>query len=145
MKRFTKIPINACLMLLTAVVPAWAVQTHGGAEGLVSHQLGHFLYTVGMAYLLVRIYRIRLQTSGWQEFKVFLWLIIIWNLVTFFGHWMDELVSPAKFVRSVSGISTFNAESLFDFVYYATRLDHLVLVPAFVFLLMALNKWRDAR
>ena len=65
--------VVSALMVLFAT-PAWAVQTHGGIEGLVSHQVGHFLFVVGMIYLLVRIHSMQLQgraglnsgcSSGW--------------------------------------------------------------------------------
>ena len=43
--------IPACLW----AVPAFAVQAHGGAEGLISHQVGHILFIFGMVYLLKQI------------------------------------------------------------------------------------------
>ena len=119
---------------------AWAVQTHGGTEGLVAHQIGHVLFVLGMTYLLVRIRSMKLPGAGWLEFKTFLWLILFWNVMTFTGHWLDEYVSGEQFVRSGGGV-TFHLESFADLVYYLSRFDHLALVPAFVFLLLALRKW----
>lgn len=120
---------------------AWAVQTHGGTEGLVAHQIGHVLFVLGMVYLLTRIRSMELPGSGWLEFKTFLWLVLFWNLITFSGHWLDEFVADEQFVRGGEGIVAFRLESVADLVYYLSRLDHLVLVPAFVFLLLALRKW----
>ncbi|PLX72337.1 MAG: hypothetical protein C0615_12270 [Desulfuromonas sp.] len=122
--------------------PTWAVQAHGGAEGLVSHQIGHILFTIGMAYLLLRLRTIRFQKKGWFEFKLFLVLLIAWNIMTFTGHWMNEIVPAEKFVKSQNHTATFRIDNLFDGIYYATRLDHLILVPSFLFLLVALKKWR---
>ena len=121
--------------------PAGAVQQHGGTEGLVSHEIGHILFIVGMGYLLFWVYRLRMTASGWPQFKVFLWLILCWNLLTFSGHWMRELVNPEKFIRIDGEITGYSIDGLFDFFFYLTRLDHLVLVPAFLFLLLALKKW----
>lgn len=127
---------------MAAVTPAWAVQSHGGTEGLVIHQIGHSLFSVGMGYLLYRLYVLRLTGSGWIEFKIFLWLLLLWNVMTFSGHWMNESVAAEKFLKLQSHTEAFTITGIFDALYYLTRLDHLVLVPAFVFLLLALRKWR---
>jgi hypothetical protein len=122
--------------------PALAVQSHGGAEGLVSHQIGHTLFTAGMGYLLYRTKSTSLKGPGWFEFRLFLWLLIAWNLMTFSGHWMNEFVSSDKFVYTNKHVVAFKVDTLFDAIFYLTRLDHLVLVPSFVLLLLALRKWR---
>ena len=86
------------LAMLPAANTAWAVQAHGGSEGLVSHQIGHFLFIIGMGYLVYRLRSMRQRGSGWFEFKVFIWLLIVWNVMTFFGHWMNEFVTKEKFM-----------------------------------------------
>ena len=133
------------LALILAANPAWAVQAHGGAEGLVSHQIGHFLFTLGMGYLLFRLRSMRPKGSGWFEFKTFIWLLIAWNVMTFSGHWMNEFVAKEKFIKAHASVLSFNIENLHDAIYYLTRLDHLILVPSFVFLLLALRKWRTSQ
>ena len=120
---------------------AGAVQQHGGTEGLVSHEIGHILFIIGMGYLLFWVCRLRMTGGGWLEFKVFLWLILCWNLLTFSGHWMREVVGPEQFIRIDGEITGYSIDNLFDFFFYLTRLDHLVLVPSFLFLLVALKKW----
>ncbi len=138
-----------CTLALAVTVPlvffpgySWAVQSHGGAEGLVSHQVGHFLFTIGMSYLLYRLYTMHVEGVGWFEFKIFLWLLILWNITTFSGHWMNEFVDNSKFIRSNGSVLAFKTENISDVIFYLTRLDHLVLVPAFAFLALALRKWR---
>ena len=130
------------LALVLAANPAWAVQAHGGSEGLVSHQIGHLLFTIGMVYLVFRLRSMRQSSSGWFEFKTFLWLLIAWNVMTFSGHWMNEFVANEKFIKEHANTLSFTIENLFDAIYYLTRLDHLILVPSFAFLLIALRKWR---
>lgn len=122
--------------------PVWAVQAHGGAEGLISHQIGHILFTIGMGYVLYRLRFMQQKGKGWFEFKTFIWLLFAWNALTFSGHWMNEFVAKEKFIKDHASTLFFTIESLPDALYYLTRLDHLILVPSFVFLLMALNKWR---
>ena len=128
--------------LFSWAVPVYAVQQHGGAEGLVSHQVGHILFISGMSYLLYRVHHNRITGSGWFEFKSFLWLIILWNILTFSGHWMREIVNPERFIRQGTQVTAFVITDYFDTFFYLTRLDHLLLVPSFVFLLLALQKWR---
>jgi hypothetical protein len=133
------------LFFLLAVLwasPAWAVQSHGGAEGLVSHEIGHILFITGMGYLLYRIYRVGFSGAGWSEFKYFLWLIICWNILTFSGHWLQEFYGNESYIRENGQITAFHITSFTDFIFYLSHLDHLLLVPSFLFLLQALKKWR---
>ncbi len=140
---FNKILRNVfpVLFLFGTSVPAWAVQSHGGSEGLISHQIGHTLFFAGMIYLLVRIYQSDLKGSGWFEFKCFLWLIVLWNLLTFSGHWIRETVDARNFVLENGQTARFTIETFSDLAFYASSLDHLVLVPAFIMLLRALTIW----
>ncbi len=126
-------------------LPLRAVQSHGGAEGLIAHEVAHLLFIIGMGYLLFRINRNRITGKGWFEFKVFLWLIIAWNILTFSGHWIAEEINDSKY-RIISGnIHSFAMTGIYDLYFYFTRLDHLLLVPSFVFLLLALRKWREKK
>lgn len=128
------------LALSAETSPAWAVQAHGGAEGLVSHQIGHILFAAGMGYLLYRLRTMRTSGVGWLEFKTSIWLLIAWNLITFTGHWMNQGIKNNQFIQDHANILYFKIETLPDAVYFLTRLDHLVLVPSFAFLLLALKK-----
>ncbi len=129
-------------LLLAWVDPAFAVQAHGDPEGIFAHQLGHLLFATGMVYMLFRVHRSTLQTPGWREFRIFLWLIILWNVQTFIGHWLLEYVTPDHFIRANGHIVAFRADSPLDWYLYFCRFDHLLLVPAFFFLFRALNRWR---
>jgi len=133
------------LVVTLAANPAWAVQAHGGTEGLVSHQIGHILFATGLGYLLFRLRNMRQTGSGWFEFKTFIWLLIAWNVTTFSGHWMNEFIGKDKFIMDHANTLFFKVESLPDAIYYLTRLDHFILVPSFVFLLIALRKREMAK
>ncbi|MCK5195284.1 MAG: hypothetical protein KAQ71_15840 [Desulfobulbaceae bacterium] len=129
------------LNVMLCATPAWAVQSHGGAEGLVSHQLGHILFFISMVFLLLQQRHRRLTGPGWREFKVFLILIILWNCLTFVGHWLREVVDMGKFVQDNGHTVGYQITNTFDLIFYLTRLDHILLVPAFLYLLMALRRW----
>jgi hypothetical protein len=133
--------LASMLLNLAVATPARAVQFHGGSEGLVAHQLGHLLFIVGMAYLLSHLGRLGLAGPGWKSFRGFLWTIIAWNLLTFSGHWLDNRISPDQFLTSGGRISAFDINNFTDAYFFLTRLDHLLLVPAFVLLMLALQSW----
>ena len=140
-KLLSSVIVTFTFLMITAN-PAWAVQAHGSSEGLVAHQIGHILFITGMGYLLSRLYRIELKGLGWLEFKIFLWLIIVWNFLAFSGHWINEYMPAEKFIKSDGNTIAFTITNITDAYFYFTRLDHLFLVPSFVFLLLALRKWR---
>ena len=146
MKRLlgTYIPVlftSLLAIVILSATHAYAVQTHGGAEGLISHQLGHLLFFSGMLILLWRLKKAHLTGPGWQEFRVFLWLISLWNILTLTGHWKREVLETGHFLHHAGRVHGFRVDSLSDLIFYLTRLDHLLLVPAFFLLLLAIRKW----
>lgn len=139
-------PLVPCLAVLYSFLgpgQAWAVQSHAGAaEGLVVHQIGHVLFVCGLLFLLNRLRRLTTSDYGGFEFKLFLWLIILWNALAFHEHWYQESVNPDKFIRTAGKITGFIISTPLDALYYFSRMDHLLLLPAFLCLMAALNKWR---
>lgn len=130
------------LGLSGSVQPAWAVQGHGGAEGLVSHEIGHVLYVAGMLFMLFHVMRSRFRSAAWMRFRCFLCFMILWNFLTFSGHWMREYVASEQFHEADGHTVAFTVSNPSDAFFYLTRLDHLLLVPALLCLLLALRKWR---
>lgn len=120
----------------------YGVQQHGGAEGLVSHQLGHLLFLAGMLTLLIWVCYLNLRGPGWLEFRGFLWFIILWNCLTFAGHWLREVIDLQNFVMADADIVSFEVDDFYSLIFYLSRLDHLLLVPALLLLLRALVIWR---
>ena len=94
-----------------------------------------------MVVLLLRMRRSQLTGPGWYEFRGFLWLIICWNVLTFAGHWIHEGVKVERFVLHSGHVAAFQVGNVFDLIFYLTRLDHLLLVPAFFMLLLAIRNW----
>lgn len=127
--------------LLCTASPAWAVQTHGGSEGLVSHQIGHVLFVIGIIVLLFRMSLNSFFGKGWRTFKGFLWMLVLWNCLAFSGHWMQEVVSAEKYITESGYTTGFQITNIFDIIFYLTQLDHLLLVPAFFLLFLALGHW----
>lgn len=129
---------------ILAAVPARAVQVHGGIEGLVIHQIGHILFAGVMLFLLVIGLKSHWCGAGWGRFKCFLKLIIVWNILTFTGHWLRLVIDDGKFVRLAGKTVGFRIESFVDAVFYLASLDHLLLLPALICLAVALRQWKTA-
>ena len=141
----SKISLKIVLVsyLLFLAEPAFAVQVHGGLEGLVSHQVGHILFASGMLFLLVIGHVNNWHGAGWSRFRCFLGLTVLWNVITFAGHWLRLFVDDGKFVRIGGKTVGFRIESFWDFIFYIANLDHLVLLPALICLTMALRQWHS--
>ncbi len=132
--------LSVATLLIFLPARAYAVQHHGGAEGLVSHLIGHVLFLTGIIIFIAWI--IKHHDRGWPAFKKCLGFLLAWNILTASGHILDEFQDPARIIRSGGRIIAYRADNLIDFYFYLTRLDHLLLVPAFIFLLMAILRWR---
>ncbi len=135
------IKLTVSLVLFPA--RALAVQEHSGIAGLVSHELGHLLFLSGIIifFIWIRSYHER----GWPAFRSCLGFLLAWNILTVSGHILQEFQDQSRFIRSGDKIIGYNAESLLDFYFYLTLLDHFLLVPAFALLLTALLQWRSNR
>jgi hypothetical protein len=121
---------------------AGAVQIHGGAEGLVAHELGHILFAIGLVYILLAVSPARWGRAGRRQYQAFLVLAITWNALTFTGHWLQHSLQLAPVVRATDGVRILVARDGWDWLYYLTYLDHLLLVPALALLVVALRRWR---
>lgn len=144
-RHFVKNLILLWLLLVgPAVTPALAVQSHGGAEGLVAHQLAHLLLAIGMGALLFHSVRLRLNTQGWPYFKAFTILSLLWNLQTFANHWLNEASDFTSYIKEDGLVTAYVAHGFADVFFYLSHLDHLLLVPALIMLLLALRRWRMA-
>lgn len=135
-------PITALFLVLCCQAsPAWATQEHGVAEGMVVHQLGHVLFVIGMFYPLYRINLKKLKEPGWGYFKAFLWTICLWNVIAFVSHWLGENISPEQYLTAGGTVTGLRIDSAADAIFYLCMLEHLVLAPSLLFLLLALRQW----
>ena len=129
------------LALCAYSTPAWAAQEHGGLEGMVIHQMGHVLFVVGMLYPLYRIHLQKPLEPGWGCFKAFLWAICLWNVIAFSSHWLGEKITPDQYLTADGSITGLRIDSVTDFIFYLTKLEHLVLAPSLLLLFLALRQW----
>ncbi|NMC49722.1 MAG: hypothetical protein GYA47_09920 [Desulfovibrio sp.] len=134
----------AGLGLAIAMFPAeaLAIQTHGGAEGLYVHQIGHLLF-LGMAVALAL--RLRgnpeLSSPGWRRIKVSCLLFALWNAVAFVGHCLEEVMPVPVFVGGGNPWSWVLADAPQGkaLLFYMCKFDHLLAVPAMFLFLQGLR------
>ena len=141
--------ISACLRIL-ALTPlvtvmlfcqdAWALQTHGGMEGVVVHQAAHIQYLGALGYLLWDIRRSGFAGVGWLYLQWFCRLMMIWNGIAFIGHFAQIGLSDTAIATDDGYLSALLLpESFGRWVYYVTAFDHLFITPALLLLFLAMR------
>jgi hypothetical protein len=142
----TLLRISALAPLITLVLlcqDAWALQTHGGSEGVVVHQLAHIQYLGALGYLLWDIRRSGFAGVGWLYLQRFCWLMMIWNGIAFIGHFA-QMALPDGAISTEDGYLSallLLPVSFGHWIYYVTALDHLVITPALFFLFLAMRSF----
>ncbi|WP_300672825.1 hypothetical protein [Desulfoluna sp.] len=123
-----------------AALPAHATQGHGGIEGILVHQAAHLLFALAMGFLAFRIKRDELRVQkGWRNVQYAAFLFILWNVDVIFVHFVDEQVALVTVERLSTGqLHLISSIPGLASVYYIAKLDHLLCVPAIVFLWVGL-------
>jgi hypothetical protein len=143
---FRLFSIGALAVLASGLLPApaLAVQEHGAPEGIYSHQGAHLFFTASMVLLVYWLRQRRLvREAGWRYIQYAALFFILWNLDAFTAHFLDEqsgildttLAAPGKIQIQVGESLTALA-----WFYYLAKLDHLLCVPAMVFLFSGLRR-----
>ena len=134
----------ANLGLILCPASAWATQTHGGLEGLFVHQLAHLFFALSMGLLIFWLRKWRLTVSvGWRYIQYAAFFLIAWNLDTMASHWLQEQSGLIN-VQNIAGLQmhvvTADGWQWLSHIYYLTKLDHLLCVPALLFLYFGLRR-----
>lgn len=123
---------------------ARATQGHGGIEGVYIHQLAHVFFLISMGVL---IYWLRdrglARQSGWRLIQFSAFFFILWNLNTLLVHALDDQFNVLQVERigkwQIILTDQFDSDFL-KLVYYIAKLDHLLCVPALLFLYVGLRR-----
>ena len=130
--------ILACLF--DGPTAANAFQSHPAPEGLYIHQLAHCFFVFAMAMLA---YWLQVngftREKGWRLIQVSCVLLILWNLVAFTGHWVEEMISDAAISGEPDWTQRIVVDSVWTGLYYVLKLDHLVQIPAMLCLLLGIR------
>lgn len=123
--------------------PAEAIQGHGGPEGLYGHQLAHIFFVISMGLLIYWLRKWELvRQIGWSHIQNAALFFILWNLVAFAGHMMTEQVKVVDIIRIDTWrvrIVTDPPSTLLAWTYYVIKFDHLLCVPAMLWLFRGLQ------
>jgi hypothetical protein len=130
------------LFVLLAAAPAMAVQAHDAPEGYYVHQMAHLFFAVALVILLYLLHdRPVGRGKAWRLFRQSLYFFLIWNIWTCTAHWLGDNMPSQAFVSNGSlWRDRFIPQSLpSSLLYYITRFDHLICVPAIWFLMQSLK------
>lgn len=141
---------SALIVAILAVTePALATQAHSAPEGLYAHQLAHIFFIISMGVLTYWLRERKLvQAVGWRYIQYSALFFILWNVDAFFVHLVEEQIALIDIQRvgmwEINITSPVNSPVLV-WLYYAAKLDHLLCVPALLFLFFGLRRLlRDA-
>ncbi|MDA8403342.1 MAG: hypothetical protein M0Z56_03970 [Desulfobacteraceae bacterium] len=133
------------LLFLSAVLPddLFAIQAHGGNEGIMVHQLGHVFFLVSMG---VFVYWLRegqiLADAGWRYIMWFALFMGAWNLDVIAMHFLDEQAILLNVIKTGPWTVIIQSKvgAVLSVFYYLGKLDHLICVPALFFLYLGLKR-----
>ncbi|MBV5316206.1 MAG: hypothetical protein JZU50_00200 [Desulfobulbaceae bacterium] len=133
-------------MLLMAVITpgeALALQVHGEPEGLYVHQMAHLHYIFAIGYFFWDIRRSSFTGRGWRYLQLFCILMTCWNMIAFVGHLAGVYLDPQALLQADHYFQTrlLGPFTLNKYLYFITKLDHLIYVPAMFFLFLGLRSF----
>jgi hypothetical protein len=121
-----------------------ATQGHAGIEGLYTHQLAHIFFAVSMAILIYWLrQRYLVKQKGWRYIQYSAFFFILWNLDAFMVHLLGEHLGIIHVHKVNAWEIQITASAQHRFLiplYYLARLDHLLCVPALLFLYAGLRR-----
>jgi hypothetical protein len=125
-------------------LPVLAVQEHGAPEGIYSHQGAHLFFVASMGLLIFWLRQRRLvREAGWRYIQYAALFFILWNIDAFTAHFLDEQSGVLKTAMAAPGqirIEVGANLSALAWFYYLAKLDHLLCVPAMLFLYGGLRR-----
>jgi hypothetical protein len=139
---FKRIGLIVSIVFITE--PALATQAHSAPEGLYAHQLAHIFFIVSMGVLMYWLRERKLvQAVGWRYIQYSALFFILWNADAFFVHLVEEQLGLVSIQRiglwDIDITTTMKSQTLL-WLYYAAKLDHLLCVPALLFLYFGLRR-----
>ena len=138
MSNFFKTCLITTLFLLFFSDSAFAIQTHREYEGIVVHQIGHLFFIFSMVILILTITSKELhRQKGWRLIQWAAFFFILWNMAAFTGHLLDNqlhTITVSNISLTEITIMAENGSRLIEIAYYRLNLDHLLCVPAIIFL-----------
>lgn len=129
------------LIVLASAQNSWALQSHSAPEGIIVHQMAHLLFSGALAYLYWHTKtKPVIESRGWKYLQFFCIFLICWNMLAFAGHEAFELLAPSDFIDQHTWKEQLAYPVSFTKVlYYLTKMDHFLNVPALIALVLSLR------
>jgi hypothetical protein len=122
---------------------ALATQGHAGIEGVWVHQFAHLFFLFSMLLLIYWLRKAGLvKMPGWRYIQYAALFFILWNADTILVHFLDEQIRAVR-VEAIGDwqirVIAAGGRTWLAAAYYLAKLDHLLCVPAMVFLMLGLR------
>lgn len=141
--------LTALLPVLVLPAGTAATQAHVPSEGLYVHQMAHFFFALSMGFLIYWLRERQLvKDRGWRLIQLSALFFMLWNLDAILAHFLDGRSDLFRTIDEGTWHASIqlNPETQFlAMVYYVSKMDHMLCVPAMVLLFMGLRSlWRQA-
>lgn len=133
------------LLLLGCLLPdnALAFQPHA-YSGLYIHQLAHIFLIVSLFFFAVKAHQTRLASlKAWKHIISGTWLLVLWNIATMVGHFLDMATEDSLFLPPGADIPLLRLTGWQEALYYILKFDHLIAVPAMFLFYRGLKLLRE--
>ena len=125
--------------------PAPATQAHSDPEGLYVHQFAHAFFIISLWIFIYWLrFRDLVKETGWRYIQYAALFLILWNMDAAIAHLLDEQLN----IIEVQRVGTWHIKitsadnTVFTIVlYYLVKLDHLLCVPALLFLYAGIRQF----
>jgi hypothetical protein len=132
-----------CFMAFPGTV--MATQAHGDPEGLFVHQLAHGFFAVSLAIFIYWLrFRNLVEETGWRYIQYAAIFLILWNGDAAIAHLLDEqinIIEVEQIGQWYLKLTSTDNTAFTIVLYYLVKLDHLLCVPALMFLSAGLKQF----
>ena len=135
-----------CVIIVYGILffanPAYAVQVHGPPEGLYVHNMAHIFFSSAIIFFL---YYFRKHPPGkgppWRFLRCSLFMFLLWNIDALIVHILSIGIPETAFhmPRDIFEHALLPPITFKVFLYYFLKNDHLLCVPAMLFLVLSLR------
>lgn len=123
-----------------AYIPHWDPK-----EGFFVRQFSYLVFLVAMFYLFFELKQGGLQK--YRGFRFLAWaslLFALWNLDCFVGQFLSLNLDSSQVVGPTGSLAQrLHMADAATWVYYLTKLDHLLLVPAYYLFYLGIKAFRQ--
>ena len=120
---------------------AFALQIHSQLGGLYVHQIAHTFFLFSMGILIFWLQKSRLiEKRSWRYIQISCLFFILWNIDAIIGHTIDSRLSSHASLGGGWVRNMVLNRGIAFYLYYLIKMDHLLCVPAIMFLFLGLKR-----